>query len=92
MGRGIFEGEGHCRLCGKTNRGFMVSAVQKDPELLYRLRDWFGGAANGHGKNRGIHVWDCCGDRGRLFIALVYRFMTARRMVQIDATGALDFS
>lgn len=88
---GIFEGEGHCRLCGNTNRGFMASVVQKDTELLYRLRDWFGGSVNRQGRKNDIHVWDCCGDRGRLFIALIYKFMTARRKVQIDATRALDF-
>jgi hypothetical protein len=90
---GIFEGEGHCRLCGpvKTNRGFMVSVVQKDPELLYRLRDWFGGSVRDNGAKVDCNTWDCCGDRGRLFITLVYKFMTARRKSQIDATKAMEY-
>jgi hypothetical protein len=88
---GIYEGEGHCRLCGHTKRGFMVQIVQKDPELLYRLRDWFGGSVSGVRKGNSCHSYDICGDRARIFIALVYKFMTVRRKAQIDATETLDF-
>lgn len=88
---GIYEGEGTCRLVGKTKRGFMASVVQKDPELLYRLRDWFGGSVRDNGAKAKVKIWDCCGDRARIFIALIYRFMTARRRAQIDATECLDF-
>ena len=53
--------------------------------------DWFGGSVKDNGNGSGCHNWDCCGDRGRLFITLIYKFMTARRKRQIDATGARDF-
>lgn len=88
---GIYEGEGTCRLCGKTKRGFMVSVTQKDPEILYRLRDWFGGSARDNGAGTGVHVWDICGDRARIFIALIYEYLAARRKEQVDATNALEF-
>jgi len=88
---GIYEGEGTCRLCGKTKRGFMAAVVQKDPELLYRLRDWFGGNVRGNGAEYTAYTWDVCGDYGRIFAALIYGFMTARRKSQIDGTGALLF-
>ena len=88
---GIYEGEGHCRLCGKTKRGLSAAVVQKDPELLYRLRDWFGGRVGVHNAKQGTHVWECNGDRCRLFLALIYGFMTARRRQQIDATNGLEF-
>jgi hypothetical protein len=87
---GIYEGEGTCRLCGHTKRGFMVSVAQKDPELLYRLRDWFGGSIRGVSKS-GCHNWEICGDRARIFIALIYGFLTARRKAQADGTRALEF-
>lgn len=87
---GIYEGEGTCRLCGHTKRGFMVSLPQKDPELLYWLRDWFGGSIRGLSKS-GCQTWEICGDRARIFIALIYRFLTARRKTQVDATNALEF-
>jgi hypothetical protein len=87
---GIYEGEGTCRLCGHTKRGFMVSLPQKDPELLYWLRDWFGGSIRGESKS-GCHTWEICGDRARIFIALIYGFLTARRKTQVDATNALEF-
>lgn len=89
---GIYEGEGCCRNCGKTKRGFMAPVAQKDPELLYRLRDWFGGSIN-QSKVKGtvIHNWNVCGDRARVFIALIYGYMTARRRTQIDATESLTY-
>lgn len=89
---GIYEGEGCCRLCGRGKRSFMAAVAQKDPELLYRLRDWFGGSVS-KGSVNGfvIYNWNICGDRARIFIALIYSYMTARRKEQIDSTAALDF-
>lgn len=78
-------------MAGKGKRGFMLSVTQKDTEILYRLRDWFGGSVRDNGAGVSVHVWDCCGDRGRLFLALSYSYLSARRRVQVDATNALDF-
>lgn len=88
---GIYEGEGCCRLAGKTKRGLMVQVAQKDPELLYRLRDWFGGSVSNKRKSTTCHSWDACGDRARIFLALIYEFMTVRRKGQIDAANGLEF-
>lgn len=89
---GIYEGEGHVRLCGKTKRGLALAVVQKDPEILIRLRDWFGGSIHYQAKAKSpVHTWDACGDRARVFIALVYSFLSARRKIQVDFTGALEF-
>lgn len=90
---GIYEGEGTCRLCGAGagKRGFMASVVQKQPELLYKLRDWFGGNVRKLARNNECYIWDICGDQARIFIALIYGFMTARRKAQIDATRVLYF-
>jgi len=87
---GIYEGEGTCRLAGRTKRGFMVSVPQKEPEILYRLRDWFGGSvAKPCGKNPCFN-WNVCGDRARVFIAVIYRFLTAHRRAQVDGTNGLE--
>jgi hypothetical protein len=68
-----------------------VCIPQKDPELLYWLRDWFGGSVNPpSGANNCYHL-DLCGDRARFFIAQVYCRLTARRKEQADETGCLDF-
>lgn len=88
---GIYEGEGHCRLCGKTKRGIAATVTQKDPELLYRLREWFGGRVAIQSPKHQVHVWECNGDRCRTFLALIYGFMTARRKAQIDATNVFEF-
>src|SRR5882762_7386766 len=91
---GFFEGEGHPRLTYK--RGIDLSVTQKDPEVLYRLRDWFGGAVRFARcktipADKQVYQWNCCGDRARVFMALVYSFLSARRKSQIDATNALEF-
>jgi hypothetical protein len=86
---GIWEGEGCIRLLRK--RGVEVTVVQKDTELLYRLRDWFGGSIRPQGTKSGCSVWSLCGDRARLFIALIFPYLTARRRKQVDAAGALEF-
>jgi hypothetical protein len=87
---GIYEGEGTCRNCSHTNRGFMVGIVQKDPELLYWLRDWFGGSIRGLSKS-GCHSLEICGDRARIFLALIYSRLTSRRKIQADETECLEF-
>lgn len=93
---GIYEGEGTCRNCGNTKRGIAVQVVQKDPEILYRLRDWFGGSVGyAHSRTRKmddqIHVWSACGDRARIFLALTYGFLSARRKHQVDAIRAFEY-
>lgn len=88
---GIVEGEGTVRLAGKTKRGFMVTVPQKDPELLYWLRDLFGGSVSKPSGSNPCYHWNVCGDRARLFIAQIYRYMTSRRKQQIDATRGMDF-
>jgi hypothetical protein len=88
---GIYEGEGTCRLCGHTKRGFMVSIAQKETELLCWIRDWFGGSIHDNCAKTGVHVLDLCGDRARIFMALIYPRLTSRRKIQADATGCLDF-
>ena len=87
---GIYEGEGTCRLCGKTKRGFMVQVSQKDPELLFWLRDWFGGSVGPIAKS-GCRTWNICGDRARLFVAQIYGRLTLRRRDQVDAAKCLEF-
>jgi hypothetical protein len=88
---GIYEGEGTCRNAGKSKRGLMVQVVQKDAEILYRLRDWFGGSIQFMGAANGCHTWNACGDRARIFLALVYSFLSARRRAQVEHIDALAF-
>jgi hypothetical protein len=88
---GIFEGEGTVRLAGNGKRGFMVAIPQKDPELLYWLRDWFGGSVAAPSGVNPCYHWNICGDRARIFVALIYGMLTARRKEQVDATNGLEF-
>lgn len=92
---GIYEGEGSCVTSGGSGRSFTVSISQKDPELLYRLRDMFGGGIKLYdcGKDRRfpIYHWRVCGDHARLFLAVIYPYLTSRRKAQIDATPVRIF-
>jgi hypothetical protein len=94
---GIYEGEGSCHLCGgnkktgKIGRGLEVGLPQKDPEFLYWLRAFFGGSIGPNGKKGKCFRWHVCGDSARIFLSLIYKFLTARRKQQVDVTGALDY-
>ena len=68
----------------------MVSLPQKNEEPLFWMRNWFGGNVGKPNKN-GIRVWECCGDRARIFVALIYSTLTTRRKEQIDETGVFEF-
>jgi hypothetical protein len=85
---GIYEGEGSC-VCPNVNgsHSFGVQVAQQDPELLYRLRDMFGGSVRPY-MNGGfsIYHWKVAGDRGRVFLASIYPYLTVRRKAQIDIT------
>lgn len=87
---GIWEGEGSLSTHNKQRATVVVT--QKDTEILYRLRDWFGGSVlSRKGKAESCSVWLACGDRGRFFVALIYPFMSARRRFQIDASTMLSY-
>lgn len=86
---GVYEGEGHCRVSHRSVRALQATVVQKDPEILYRLRSLFGGSVNTNGA--ACYALDVCGDRARIFLAMIFPFMSSRRKAQIDAIKALDF-
>lgn len=90
---GVYEGEGNCRLCGRGKRSFSLAVAQKESEILIRLRDWFGGSISlpSPGYPHSCHVWNACGDRSRIFMALIYPFLSSRRKLQADETGVLEF-
>jgi len=92
---GIYEGEGTCAASGTAGRSFSVTVTQKDPELLYRLRDLFGGGIKlynvGNQRRFECYHWVICGDRARAFLGAIYPFLTGRRRAQIDTTSASVF-
>ena len=92
---GIYEGEGSCVANGKKYASFSVTVSQKDPELLYRIRDFFGGGIKlydvGYQRKFQCYHWSICGDRARVFLGAIYPFLTSRRKAQIDSTSARVF-
>jgi hypothetical protein len=91
---GVYEGEGTIRQ--QRYSTCTAQVVQKDPEILYKLRDWFGGRVRmAHSKSvpveKQCYMWTCFGDMGRLFIIQIYGFLSTRRRAQVDATRTFDF-
>lgn len=85
---GLFEGEGTCR---GTKGRTIVCIFQKDPEILFRCREFMGGNIQ---KTRALtekylHVWNLYGDNGRRFLQTIYPFMSTRRKLQIEKSGGL---
>jgi len=88
---GFYEGERSCSSAGRS-KTCSVDVCQKDPEILYRLRELFGGSVQQHfrkkGDSRYWFRWAMSGDRGRNFLKLIYPYLSTRRTSQIDATDA----
>jgi hypothetical protein len=91
---GVFEGEGHYN--GRYGNRVTVVVTQKEPEILFKLRDWFGGRVRFAQCKKvplssNCHQWYACGDRARLFAALVYPWLSSKRKLQIDTHNGLAF-
>ncbi len=88
---GVYEGEGHAW----GNSGRTVAIVsQKDPEILYRLREMFGGRIemNRANSSKYIHSWKLYGDRGRKFFQLIFPLLSTRRKMQVENANGLRFT
>ena len=89
---GIYEGEGTISRKPVNRRGGteVVSVSQKDPWILYRLREFFGGSVGirlhgGGGKYRKHPMahWNICGARARGFAMTIYKLLSPWRKAQI---------
>ena len=96
---GFYEGEGSVTPSNRGTKNFSLKVSQKDPEMLYRMRDLWGGSikfwATRNKKasptfegyeswKNPIYQWVVCGDRGRRFLKDIYPYMSSRRKTQID--------
>ncbi len=75
---GIFEGEGAISMRA-------VHVNQKDPWLLHRLQENFGGTVGCKRKKDGCWQWWVCGQNGRDFVKAILPYLSPRRLAQIDA-------
>ena len=95
---GFYEGEGSCGGAGKC-KALQADVRQKDPEMLYRMRDLWGGSIKFSAVRAGkasptftgyeswknpIYRWRVCGDRARMFLKQIYPFLSSRRKAQVD--------
>lgn len=80
---GFFEGEGCVYKSNPRRKSIVVLVAQKDPEVLFRLKIWFGGSIhlrNNSGANKiGLYAWMVSGDRARHFMRSVWNHLSTRR-------------
>jgi hypothetical protein len=90
---GLYEGEG---TCWDTGKGQITCGIyQKDPEILYWCLEMFGGSISQmrhRTPDKVCNVWNLNGDNARVFLQVIYPFMSARRKVQIDRTSFRKFT
>ena len=85
---GLYEGEGHVSgIEGRT----IAHISQKDPEILYRVREMLGGSITmvRMGTPLYCHAWKLYGDRARRFLQMIYPHLTTRRKAQIEKANGL---
>jgi hypothetical protein len=81
---GIYEGEGSIwksPQCGKY-RGLKITVPQKEPWILYRLRNLFGGKVSPQ-TGRTISLWRISGDRALGFSETIYVLLSPHRQQQL---------
>lgn len=84
---GIYEGEGYTCICKSKKDGYVgqtaqVVVAQKGPEILHRLKRYFGGSVNAIQGKHPHYRWVICGARARNFLISVYPHLSERRRDQ----------
>ena len=82
---GIYEGEGTLTMTRKPRWfTFGVSICQKDPWILYKLQQLFGGSVLQRTPAQdGCFYWFAAGARGRGFVQTIFSFLSPRRKAKI---------
>ena len=80
---GFLDGEGSFQ--HRWKKGCGVTGVQKDPELLYRLLEMFGGIVRKQSANdpNSCYTWTANGARARGVMMTLYKFLSKRRQEQV---------
>lgn len=91
---GVWEGEGNCTAVNE--QWFRVSTAQKDPYILHKLRDLFGGSVNkyectSYKYPTHIHTWYLYGSRAHGFIQTIFTFLSPRRREQVKKAIQLSY-
>lgn len=88
---GFFEGEGS--VTHSNGKKASVSIPQKDPEILFRIREMIGGSISKTLREETyLHTLNLGGDNGRRFLQSIYPFMSSKRKFQIEEAGGLKFT
>ena len=84
---GIFEGEGSVGTSG-PRKGQALTISQKDPWVLHRIKELFGGSVTGKAYG-GTYRWGAYGARARGIAMTFYSFLSPRRKMQLIRYGLI---
>jgi len=82
---GIYEGEGSIYKspqCGQY-RGLKITVPQKEPWILYRLRDLFGGKVSDKTSSVSLSQWRISGTRALGFSETIFVLLSPHRQLQM---------
>ncbi len=82
---GFFEGDGSVN-ANQSKGSPTVQIAQKDSEILYQLRGFFGGSVKCYTRKkdgRSYYKWWLTGKHARAFLFTIYTMLTERRKLQI---------
>lgn len=83
---GFYEGEGYCR---NKRTETLVQITQKNCEILYRLKDLFGGEVHCWG-NQGVFQLVMYTKQSVPFLRLIYPYLSKRRKEQVDRLDIME--
>jgi|SRR5207302_1628726 len=79
---GIYEGEGSVHYTRHHGRHVFVQIGQKDRWILDKIRAFVGGGISYNSHTR-IHLLQLYGERAKLFLWLIYPYLSPHRQQQI---------
>jgi len=92
---GVYEGEGYVNISkagnklkkdGSEYKRIQVSVVQKEPWLIDRLLQLFGGHKYLRIQEaQPLYSWICSGSRASGFLMTIYKFLSPWKQIQADA-------
>jgi hypothetical protein len=86
---GFYEGEGSSSIT--KSGGCVVQVPQKDPEMLFKARSFWGGSVR-QISGRDCWAWILTGDRARLFLQAIYHMLSTRRKGQVDKVKPFELT
>lgn len=84
---GFFEGEGNAGFYGKHKK-FSIELHQNNPDILYKIKDYFGCGAIYKNNKRNVYRWRAACNQGLMVVNQIYPYLQFRQE-ELLKTGAI---